>query len=98
MPKRDPMISQIYQELKGRQKVIQDRKKDFEFIFLFKEPDSYVFTSQTDHYQKLTREKITRDINKIMRIVSNQLPGQPKISNWIYYISKGIEFVKQMVR
>ena len=94
--KRGPSNHKAFLTKEGK-KIIQDRKKDFEFISLFKEPDAYVFRSQADDYQKLTSEKITRDINKIMLVVSNQLSGQPKVSNWIYYISKDIEFVKQTI-
>jgi len=89
----------------GKQ-LIQDRKKDFEFILLIKEPDAYVFTSETNHYQKLRREAITKDVNKVMRSVSRKLPGQPNLTSHscrIGYItqlwkdSKDIEFVKQTI-
>ena len=34
---------------KEEKKLIQDRQKDFELIFLIKEPDAYVFTSEANH-------------------------------------------------
>jgi len=81
-----------------------DRKKDFQYIFLIKEPDAYVFTSEVNHYKKLRREAITKDVNKVMRVVSKQLPGQPNVTSHSFRIgyitqlwkdSKDIEFVKQ---
>ena len=91
---------------KEGKKIIQDRKKDFQFILLIKEPDAYVFTSEANHYQKLRREAITKGVNKIMRLVSKQLPGQPNITSHSFQIgyitqlwrdSKDIEFVKQSI-
>ena len=91
---------------KEGKKIIQDRKKDFEFIFLIKEPSACVFTSEVNPYKKLRREAITKDVNKIMRAVSNQLPGQPNVTSHSFRIgyitqlwkdSKDIEFVKQII-
>jgi site-specific recombinase XerD len=71
-----------------------------------KESDSYVFTSESTHDQMLSRETITRDVNKIMRSVSKQLPGQPNLTSHSFRIgyitqlwkdSKDIEFVKQTI-
>jgi site-specific recombinase XerD len=85
-------------------KIIQDRKKDFQFILLIKEPDAYVFTSEVNHYQKLRCEAITKDVNKVMRVLSNQLSDKPNITSHSFrigYISqfwkdtKDIEFVRQ---
>lgn len=69
-------------------KIIQDRKKDFELIFLMKELDAYLFTSESYHFKKLRREAITRDVNKVMRLVSKQLPHNTLIgqSNWIFCV------------
>lgn len=39
-----------------------------------KEPDSYVFTSKANYSQKLSRETITKDVNKVMGQVSKELP------------------------
>ena len=72
--KRGPSNHKAFLTKEGK-KIIQDRKKDFQLIFLMKEPDAYVFTSEANHYQKLGREAITKDVNKVMRVVSKQLPG-----------------------
>lgn len=83
-----------------------DRKKDFELLLLMKESDSYVFTSDFNHYQMLSRETIIKDFNLVMRSVSHQLPNQPNITSYSFrvgYISqswkntKDIEFVRQAV-
>jgi site-specific recombinase XerD len=103
--KRGPSNHKAFLNKEGK-KIIQDRKKDFELIFLMKEPDAYVFTSEANHYKKLRREAITKDVNKVMRSVSKQLPGQPNITSHSFRIgyitqlwkdSKDIEFVKQTI-
>ena len=85
---------------------MEDRKKYFELLFLIKESDSYVFTSDFNHYQMLRRETLTKDVNRVIRSVFDQLPDQPNITNHIFrvgYISqlwkdtKDIEFVRQAV-
>ena len=103
--KRGPSNHKAFLTKEGK-KIIQDRKKDFQFIFLIKEPDAYVFTSEVNHYKKLRREAITKDVNKVMRVVSKQLPGQPNVTSHSFRIgyitqlwkdSKDIEFVKQSI-
>jgi len=103
--KRGPSNHKAFLTKEGK-KIIQDRKKDFQLIFLMKESDCYVFTSESNHDQMLTRETITRDVNKIMRSVSKQLPGQPNVTSHSFRIgyitqlwkdSKDIEFVKQSI-
>jgi integrase len=103
--KRGPSNHKAFLTKEGK-KIIQDRKKDFQFILLIKEPDAYVFTSEAKHYQKLRREAITKGVNKVMRSVSKQLPGQPNVTSHSFRIgyitqlwkdSKDIEFVKQSI-
>ena len=67
--------------------------------------DAYLFTSESDHFKKLRRELVTRDVNKVMQLVSKQLPGQPNVTSHSFRIyitqlwkdSKDIEFVKQTI-
>src|SRR6056300_504942 len=103
--KRGPSNHKAFLTKEGK-KIIQDRKKDFELIFLMKELDAYLFTSESDHFEKLRREAITRDVNKVMQLVSKQLPGQPNVTSHSFRIgyitqlwkdSKDIEFVKQTI-
>jgi len=51
-----------------------------------KEPDSYVFTAEANHYKSLDRVVITRDVNKVMREVFNQLPGKLNITSHSFRI------------
>jgi len=71
-----------------------------------KEPDSYVFTPEANHCKPLDRVAITRDVNKVMWKVSNQLPGKLNITSHSFQIgyitqlwknSRDIEFVKQTI-
>ena len=103
--KRGPSNHKAFLTKEGK-KIIQDRQKDFELIFLIKNPDSYVFTAEANHSKPLDRVVITRDVNKVMREVSNQLPGKPNITSHSFRIgfitqlwkdSKDIEFVKQTI-
>ena len=103
--KRGPSSHKAFLTKQGK-KIIQDRQKDFQLIFLIKEPDSYVFTPEANHSKPLDRVAITRDVNKVMREVSNQLPGKLNITSHSFRIgyiiqlwkdSKDIEFVKQTI-
>jgi integrase len=103
--KRGPSNHKAFLTKEGK-KIIEDRRKYFELIFLMKESDFYVFTSEANHYQMLNRETITRDINRVMALVSEQLPDKPKITSHSFRIgymtqlwkdTKDIEFVKQSI-
>ena len=103
--KRGPSNHKAFLTKEGK-KIIQDRKKDFQLIFLMKEPDAYVFSPETNHFKKLRREVITTDVNKVMHKVSEIFPGQPNITSHSFRVgyitqlwkdSKDIEFVKQTI-
>ena len=103
--KRGPSNHKAFLTKEGK-KIIQDRQKDFQLIFLIKEPNSYVFTPEANHSKQLDRVSITRDVNKVMWEVSNQLPGKLNITSHSFRIgyitqlwkdSKDIEFVKQTI-
>ena len=101
--KRGPSNHKAFLTKEGK-KIIQERQKDFQLIFLIKEPDSYVFTSEANHSKQLDRVAITRNVNKVMREVSNRLSTKPNLTSHSFRIgfitelwkdSKDIEFVKQ---
>ena len=103
--KRGPSNHKAFLTKEGK-KIMHDRQKDFQLIFLMKEPDSYIFTAESNHYKPLDRVVITRDVNKVMQEVSNQLPGKLNITSHSFRIgyitqlwkdSKDIEFVKQTI-
>ena len=103
--KRGPSNHKAFLTKEGK-KIIQDRQKDFQLIFLIKELDSYLFTAEANHSKQLDRVAITRDVNKVMREVSNRLPTKPNITSHSFRVgfitklwkdSKDIEFVKQTI-
>jgi site-specific recombinase XerD len=103
--KRGPPNHKAFLTREGR-KLVEERKKHFEFLFLMKNGYSYIFTSESKHDQMLSRETITKDVNKVMRSVSKSLPDQSNITSHSFrvgYISKlwkdtkDIEFVKQSI-
>jgi len=50
-----------------------------QLIFLMKEPNSYLFRAEANHYKSLNDVVITLDVNKVIREVSNQLPSKLNI-------------------
>ena len=103
--KRGPANHKAFLTSEGK-KLVKARKRDFEFLFLMKNKDYYVFTSDRKPNQKLRRETITMDVNKVTHSVSKLLPSKPNITSHSFrigYISqlwkdtKDIEFVKQAI-
>ena len=103
--KRGPANHKAFLTAEGK-RIIKLRNKDFEFLFLMKSKDSYVFTSDRKPNQMLRRQTITMDVNKVMHSVSNLLPSKPNITSHSFrigYISqlwkdtKDIEFVRQSI-
>ena len=101
--KRGPANHKAFLTSEGK-KLVKARKRDFEFLFLMKDKDSYVFTSDRKPNQKLRRETITMDVNKVTHYVSKLLPSKPNITSHSFRIgyiselwkdSKDIEFVCQ---
>ena len=103
--KRGPNNHKAFLTKEGK-KIIQERQKDFQLLFLMKEPNSYIFTAEANHFKQLDRVAITRDVNKVMREVSSKIPSKPNITSHSFRIgfitqlwkdSKDIEFVKQTI-
>jgi integrase len=101
--KKGPANHKAFLTSEGK-KIVKARKRDFEFLFVMKDKDSYVFTSDRKPYQMLRRETVTMDVNRIMHSVSSLLPSKPIITSHSFrigYISqlwkdtKDIEFVRQ---
>ena len=101
--KRGPSNHKAFLTLEGK-KIVKARKRDFEFLFLMKTKDSYVFTSERKSNQKLRRETITMDVNKVMHAISKSLPSKPNITSHsfrigyisqLWKVTKDIEFVRQ---
>ena len=103
--KRGPSNHKAFLTTEGK-KIIKEREKDFRFLFLMKDLDSYIFTSESNHDQMLSREAITRDVNRVMRCVSKSIIDQPNITSHSFRVgfisklwrdTKDIEFVKQSI-
>ena len=103
--KRGPANHKAFLTAEGK-KLVKARQRDFEFLFLMKNKDSYVFTSDRKPNQMLRRETITMDVNTVTHSVSNLLPSKQNITSHSFrigYISqlwkdtKDVEFVKQTI-
>jgi len=103
--KRGPANHKTFLTSEGK-KIVKARNLNFEFLFLMKDEDSYVFTSDRKPNQMLGRQTITMYVNKVMHSVSNLLPSKPNITSHSFrigYISqlwkdtKDIEFVRQTI-
>lgn len=103
--KRGPANHKAFLTSEGK-KIVKARKRDFEFLFLMKDKDSYVFSSDRKPTQMLRRQTITMDVNKVIHSVSNLLLSKPNITSHSFrigYISqlwkdtKNIEFVRQTI-
>lgn len=103
--KRGPASHKAYLSKQGKQ-IVKSRQKDFDLLYLFKDDNSYIFSSQLNHNQHIRREQITKDINKIMALVSKNLPDQPNLKSHsfrtgfitqLWKDTNDIEFVKQVI-
>jgi len=103
--KRGPANHKAFLTKEGK-KLVKDRQKDFQFIFLMKEPDSYVFTNESNYSKTLTRETITKAVNIVTHTISEEIISKPNITSHSFRIgyitqlwkdSKDIEFVKQTI-
>ena len=103
--KRGPASHKAYLSKQGKQ-ILKSRQKDFDLLYLFKEDNSYIFSSQLNHNKPIRRERITKDINKIMGLVSENLPDQPNLKSHsfrtgfitqLWKDTNDIEFVRQVI-
>ena len=83
--KKGPANHKAFLTSEGK-KLVKARKRDFEFLFMMKDKDSYIFTSDRKPNQTLQREKITLDVNKVTRSVSSLLPTKPNITSHSFRI------------
>jgi site-specific recombinase XerD len=104
-PRSGTRTNRAYLNKEG-QKFWKDRQKDFDVVFLNKEENSFIFSPEDNHNRSLSRESLTRQINKVMNLVSNQSPDKPHITSHslrIGYIEElwsdksDIEFVKYKI-
>lgn len=77
-------------------KLLKEREKDFNSLFQIKNSDSYVFSPRLKHFQSLSRETLTKDINRVMNSISQSFPDQPNFTSYNFknnnvYICKNSE-------
>lgn len=103
--KKGPANHKAFLTKEGK-KLVKEREKDFNFLFLMKNPNSYIFTSEKNPDMPIRRETLTMDINKIMHSVSRIYPSNPNITSHSFrvgFITKlwkdtsDIEFVRQSI-
>ena len=103
--KRGPSSHKAYLTALGK-KLMDNRRQDFEIIFTMKKLDSYVFTSEKNHYKPLRRDTLTKEINLVLRNLSKNLPDNPNLTSHSFRIgfisqlwrdTRDIEFVRQAI-
>jgi site-specific recombinase XerD len=103
--KRGPANYKAFLTKEGK-RIVKARKEDFEVLFLMKDKNSYIFTSDRNPNQMLQRQTLTMDVNKVTKAVSQSLLEKPNITSHSFrigYISqlwkdtKDIEFVRQAI-
>ncbi|MGK0329871.1 tyrosine-type recombinase/integrase [Polaribacter sp.] len=103
--KRGPSNHKAFLTSEGKQ-ILKAIKKDFELLFLIKEPDHYIFTSESNPNTPITRETLTKAINVSMRRVSKKIVGSPNTTSHSFRIgyitklwknTKDLEFVRQSI-
>ena len=74
-------------------KILKERRSDFEFLQLFKESDSYIFTAENSN-KPLSREAFTNLINKFLKDCARKMDQNPHISSYSF----GVDFMTQLWR
>ena len=83
--KRGPSSHKAFLTKEGK-RIVQDRTTDFQLICMLKEPDSYIFTSETNHNRMLTGESITKTVNLLTKLIAQSLPTKPNITSHSFRI------------
>eukprot|EP00980_Cylindrotheca_fusiformis_P031173 scaffold25934_cov1914-Cylindrotheca_fusiformis.AAC.1 len=86
--KRGPANHKAFLTSEGR-KIVKARKRDFEFLFLMKDEDSYIFTSDRKPNQKLGRQQIKMDVNRDTKDIEfvRQTIGHRSLNSTSNYVS-----------
>ena len=102
--KRGPANHKAFLTKEGA-KIMKERRSDFEFLQLFKDSDSYIFTSDNSN-KPLAREAFTNLINKFMKNCTRKMDQNPYISSHSFRVgfitqlwrdTNDIEFVRQAI-
>ena len=77
--KRGPANHKAFLSKEGG-KIMKQRRSDFEFLELFKDSDSYIFTAENSN-KPLSREAFTNLINKFIKDCAGKMDQNPHISS-----------------
>ena len=102
--KRGPANHKAFLTKEGS-RIMKERRSDFEFLQLFKDSDSYIFTAENSK-KPLAREAFTNLINKFMKDCARKTDQNPYISSHSFRVgfitqlwrdTNDIEFVRQAI-
>ena len=102
--KRGPANHKAFLTKEGS-RIIKERRSDFEFLQLFKDDDSYIFTAENSK-KPLTREAFTNIINKFLKECARQMDRNPNLSSHSFRVgfitqlwrdTNDIEFIRQAI-
>ena len=71
---------------------LKEREEDFKSLFSNKTSNDFIFTSERKPDTQLSRETLTREINKVMSRVSQELVENPKITTYSFRVGTITEF------
>ena len=71
---------------------LKEREEDFKSLFSNKTSNDFIFTSERKPDIRLSRETLTREINKVMSRVSRELIENPKITTYSFRAGAITEF------
>lgn len=102
--KRGPANHKAFLTKEGS-RIIKERRSDFEFMQLFKDGDSYIFTAENSK-KPLAREAFTNSINKFIKECARKMDRNPNLSSHSFRVgfitqlwrdTNDIEFVRQTI-
>ena len=85
--------------------IMRERLPDFEFMWNFKDENSYIFTAENSN-KPLEREAFTKLINQFIKYCTRKMDSNPNLSSHSFRIgfitklwrdTNDIEFVKQAI-
>jgi integrase len=103
--KTGPANHRAYLSTQGK-RLLKNREKDFQLLFLMKMDSDFVFTSEKHPTKPIRRETITLNINSVLKKVANKLEHKKILSSHSFRIgyitslwrqSSDIHFVSQII-
>lgn len=103
--KRGPANLKAFLSKEGA-RILNERKGDFQALFLSKTNEDFIFTSESKPNEFLRRETLTKEVNTALTLISQEMQNKPQISSHSFragYITElwrntqDIEFVRQAI-